>query len=72
MITLRAFRERDYVLVNLFIFIQFCFFQKDCYEVYALVPGLLREEVSKCKSFIMVGYCPSIMIFSMCCKSWSR
>lgn len=20
--------------------------QKDCYEVYALVPGLLREEVS--------------------------
>jgi hypothetical protein len=34
--------------------------QKDCYEVYALVPGLLREEVSKKKSFSYRG-CTVVM-----------
>lgn len=32
-------------IFNLLIAMKFFFLQKDCFEVYALVPGLLREEV---------------------------
>lgn len=37
--------------------------QKDCFEVYALVPGLLREEVSPCETiFVLPLYSPLLCV----------